>query len=155
MVWMWAAAALAGKWDNAATDVKVEKVVPKSVAEIQAVVDDWRGWERILPCASEWVIPARSQGVDARAEAVYRIGPLRRRLVGVVRKDTAGLVVELETEGKKGWFTQVTFGDAPPGSTLVRFSTPLTAPKWPLTGVFHREVRPAWEACYTEALGRL
>jgi hypothetical protein len=156
MVWWWAAAAFAGRWDNVPTDVTVEKVVPKPVAEIQATVGDWRGWERILPCASEWVHQARSTGVDARSEAVYRIGPLRRRLVGVVRKDTPGLVTELETEGKKGWFTQVTYAPGPTdGTTRVTLHTPLTAPKAPLTGVFHKKVKPAWEACYTEALGRL
>jgi hypothetical protein len=155
MVWWWAAAALAGKWDNQPADVVVTKVVPKPQAELQAALGDWKGWERVLPCASEWVLQARTTGVDARAEALYRIGPLRRRLVGVIRKDTPGLVVELETEGKKGWFTQVTFGDAPAGSTEVTLRTPLTAPKWPVTGVFHQKVKPAWEACYAEALGRL
>lgn len=155
MVWWWAALAFAGKWDGKPSDVSVTQVVARPQAELQAELGDWKGWERLLPCASGWELQARTSGVDARSRALYEIGPLRRRLVGVIRKDVPGLVVELETEGKKGWFTQVRFGDAPEGSTEVTLLTPLTAPKWPVTGIFYKKVKPAWAACYTEALRRL
>lgn len=155
MWWLLVAVASAGKWDGQEADVLLRQVVPLPREEVQRILGDWRGWERLLPCASEWELQERTAGVDARARALYRIGPLRRRLVGVIRKDEPGLVTTLELEGDKGWVTQITFGDAPDGMTEVVLHTPLNAPKWPVTGVFFQKVRPAWQQCYAELLAGL
>jgi hypothetical protein len=146
---------MAGKWDGEEADVLLRQVVPLSREEIQRTLGDWKGWERLLPCSSEWELQERTTGVGARAKALYTIGPMRQRLVGVFRQDEPGVVLKLETEGKRGWFTQLTFADAPEGMTEVTLHTPLVAPKWPFTGVFFTKVRPAWEQCYNELLGSL
>lgn len=155
MWWLLVASALANKWEGHDADVMRRQVVPLSREEVQRILGDWKGWERLLPCASEWELQERTAGVDARARALYTIGPLRRRLVGVIRKDEPGLVTTIELEGEKGWITQITFGDAPEGMTEVVLHTPLNAPKWPVTGIFFTKVRPAWEQCYDELLAGL
>ncbi len=162
MWWTVLAVAAAGKWDGEEADVLLRQVVPLSREEIQRTLGDWRGWERLMPCASEWELQERTTGVGARARALYTFGPMRQRLVGVIREDVPGVVVKLETEGKRGWFTQVTFADppssgadAPAAMTEVTLHTPLNAPKWPFTGVFFTKVRPAWQKCYADLLGQL
>jgi hypothetical protein len=155
MWWMLLGVGWAGKWDGVVADVELKQVVPLPREEIQRTLGDWASWQRLLPCATEWELQERTTGVGARARALYLIGPMRQRLVGVIRKDEPGLVLELETEGKRGWITQVTFADAPEGSTEVRLLTPLLPPKWPLKGVFYKEVRPAWQRCYADLLTSL
>lgn len=154
MVWWLCGAALAGKWDGVPADVTVSRVVPAPREAVHALLADWHGFEAVMPatCASEWEIPANSGGVGARSRARYTIGPMKRRLVGLYTKNTPGLVLETELEGKKGWFLQVTYADAE-GGTLVTWNTPLTpTTKWPVAGLFHKKVKPAWEQCYREAL---
>ena len=148
--------AFAGKWEGVPADVTAAKVLPVTKEQVTALLGDWRGWQAVMPetCAGEWEIQSSSAGVGAKAKALYTFGPVRRRLVGNFTKVESGLVVETETEGKKGWFTQVTFADAP-GGVEVKFNTPITPPKWPFTAVYYNKAKPAWEACYAGALDRI
>lgn len=148
--------AFASKWDGVPADVAAVKSLSVTPEQVTTLLGDWRGWQAVLPetCASEWEIQSRSSGVGAKSKALYTYGPVRRRLVGNYTKVEPGLVVETETEGKKGWFTQVTFREAPQGIE-VRIATPITPPKWPFTAVFYNKVKPAWEACYDAALARI
>lgn len=151
---LWMSVALAGKWDGVPADVTAVRVLAVEEQAVTAKLGDWRGWQEVLPCASEWEIQSSSAGVGARSRALYTIGPVRRRLVGVLTKVEPGVVVQTETEGKKGWFTQVTFRDVPEG-VEVKLHTPITPPKWPFTAVYYTKAKPAWEACYDSALQRL
>ena len=39
--------------------------------------------------------------------------------------------------------------------TEVTLTSPVTRPKWPLTGVYFGKVKPAWQGCYEQALTKL
>lgn len=156
-MWIWAfGAAFAGKWDGAVSDIAVSKVVPAPAEAVHALLIDWHAWQDALPidCAQQWEILGDRTGLGARSTALYTFGPMRRRLEGVITKETPGQLIETELAGKSGWFTQVTYAPAE-GGTLVTLTSPVTRPKWPLTGVYFDKVKPAWEACYTQALTKL
>lgn len=146
------AAALAGRWDGEPADVTAARVLPVTPEQVTTLLSDWKGWAKILPCASEWEFARVSSGPGARAIARYTIGPwVDGPRTGVIRDVKPGLFVETELEGKKGWFTQVTFREAPNG-TEVKLLTPITPPKWPAKGPYYTKSKPAWEACYAGAL---
>lgn len=156
-MWVWVfGAAFAGQWDGAVADIAVSKVVSASPEEIHTLLVDWHNWQDMLPidCAREWEILGDRTGIGARATALYTFGPMHRRLEGVITKDVPGQVLETELAGKKGWFTQVTY-KAVDGGTAVTLTSPVTRPKWPLTGVYFGKVKPAWSACYEQALTKL
>lgn len=148
--------ALAGKWEGATSDVSVSKVVAAEAEAIHAKLVDWHAWQDLMPidCAREWEFQGDRTGLGARATAMYTYGPMHRRLEGVITKDEPGRVLETELAGRKGWFTQVRYAAAE-GGTLVTLSSPVTRPKWPLTGVFFSKVRPAWSTCYEQTLDKL
>jgi len=153
LIWL-SAAALAGKWSDAPTDVDVRLVVPARAEDVHALLSDHRGWQQVVPpsCASEWELLSLTFGVGARARTTWTLGPLTRRRTVRIAKEQPGLFLELEHEGNKGWFTQVRYGPAGTGHAEVQLHTPLAAPPWPLRGVFYARVRPAWEACYAGTL---
>jgi hypothetical protein len=148
------AAAWAGKWDGAPSDVEARQVIAAPTQEIHELLRDHRAWRELVPtdCATDWALTAQTAGPGARARVRWTIGPMRRLLTAVYTRDQPGLLIELEHEGKKGWFTQVRYAEAPAGSTEVRLSTPLVPPPWPVRGVFFSKVRPAWEDCYARTL---
>lgn len=152
----WVGVALAGRWEGTPADVEVTRTVPLSVEAVHEKLSRWSGWAAMLPeqCASEWEIYGDQQGVGAQATALYTIGPMRRRLVGVITQEVPGQSLTTELQGKKGWFTQVTYATVPEGAQ-VTLRTPLSPPKWPITGLFFRKVKPAWEECYAQALDAL
>ncbi len=155
--WMLGMVAVAGKYDGQPSDIEVFEVIQATPDAVHAAVSDWETLQAIFPadCASEWELQERTTGVGARSRAKYRFGPLRRQLVGVVLRDDPGLVFEVELEGDKGWFLQVTYEAANAG-TKVHFTTPLEAPqKWPVVGAFYNKVKPAWESCYLRSLQAL
>lgn len=159
MIWLCSALALAGRWDDAPTDVEVTRTLDASPEAISAVIHDLASWPGLLPgdCAIDWALNASTRGVGTRARVRYVIGPMRRPLALVITRDEPGVIFELEHEGDRGWFTQVRYAPATDtaGATAVTLSTPLSQPPWPLRGMFHRRVRPAWERCYQQALERL
>jgi hypothetical protein len=155
-MWWLCGVALAGRWDNEPVDVEVKSIVPRPVEEIHAKLLDWAGWQSIFPedCASEWEIYGEQRGKGAQATALYTIGPMRRRLTGVITQERSNQFVETELQGKKGWFVQVTYEPAE-GGTAVTMRTPLERPRWPETPIYFGRVKPAWEACYLDALANL
>jgi hypothetical protein len=156
MWWLWSVAALAGRWDDEPVDVVVTAIVPRPVEEIHDKLLSWAGWQSVLPetCAREWEIYGEQRGKGAQSTALYTIGPMRRRLTGIITQDRPGQLLETELQGKKGWFTQVTYAQAE-GGTAVTMRTPLERPRWPVTPIYFSRVKPAWEACYLDTLANL
>jgi hypothetical protein len=154
MLWVLAAAAWAGKWDGQSLDVEVTRDVAVPKAQLVPMLSDWRTWQARFPCASEWELQANTSGLDARARALFEIGPKRKRFVTVFRTANEN-EIKWEADGRTGWFTQATFGATTDTTTSVTLRTPLTAPKWPIKGIAFTKVKPAWEQCYADFLGNL
>lgn len=156
VILLWTALAWAGKYDGVPSDVVVERVVPKAMAELFPRFTDLAELERIVPadCATDWERGVVTSGQGATARLTYTIGPLRRRLtmhVGDVRPD---YFVELTHDGKRGFSTTLS-SKAVDGGTAVELKTWLNPPPWPFKPLFFAKVKPAWERCWTAALEAL
>jgi len=155
--WLYVATALAGKWDDAPSDVEVTRQIMASPADVHAAIADLRAFSELLPddCARDWQFTSSSAGRGARAAVTYTFGPLKRKTFATVVDDQPGRIWRIEHEGdKKGFFTQVTTTDTGDG-TLVKLVSFLNPPPWPFTGPFHKKVRPAWTGCYERTLDGL
>lgn len=149
--------ALAGKWDDAPSDVEVTRQVAAAPTAVHAAVADLRRFSELLPadCATDWQFTSSTAGRGARAKVRYTFGPLKRNTSAMVVDDQPGLIWRIEHEGdKKGFFTQVTTAQTGNG-TLVTLVSFLNAPPWPFAGPFHKKVRPAWTDCYERTLTAL
>ena len=147
----WLAVAHAGKWDDAPSDVQVDAVINTSVDHVHRVLADLANYKALFPeeCADKWLVRHPTTGVDATIDVRYNFGPLRRKLTGVITRDEPGLVFQIEHKGPEGWFTQFKYRPGTSdGTTIVTMLTPLHPPPWPLTAVFHQQVRPAMIGCY-------
>ena len=152
MIALLVSSAFAGKWDGYSADVRAERAVAASPAEVTDAVRDLAAWARLVPadCAT-WELQDRTAGVGARARVTYTIASMRRRLTVEISKDEPGRLVELDHAGNKGFFTQVVPVASDTGST-VTLTTFLEPPPWPFRGVFFHKVQPAWVACYERTL---
>ena len=154
--WMAIGIAAAGRWDDAPSDVVVSRTLSASAETIHRQVADLSTWPDLFPddCAIDWQLNAVTTGVGTRARVRYTVGGMRRPLALVITADDPGRLFEVEHEGDRGWFTQVRYAADGQG-TQVTLNTPLKPPPWPLTGLFHRQIRPAFEACYATVLENL
>jgi len=151
--------ALAGKWDDAPTDVEARTTLQAPAEKVHAALADLRSFAQLLPadCAKDWEFTATTKGVGSRARVTYTYGPLKRTLTANVVGDEPGRLWRVDHEDeKKGFFIQVTYPTTPnPSVTSVVLSTPLNPPPWPLKPAFYKKVLPAWEGCYARTLQAL
>ena len=150
--------ALAGRWDDAVNDVEAQRTMPRAPAEVYEELSDLATYKALFPedCARDWLVTQPTTGIDAQITVRYTFGPLRRKLTAVITKEAPGSLWQLEHKGNRGWYTQFRLAEgAAPGETHLTLLTPLAAPPWPFRGIFHKRVRPAMQACYTEVLSAL
>jgi hypothetical protein len=142
-----AAAALAGKWDDTPSDVVAEKTIAATPAAVQAVLTDLAALGAAWGdrCVAEWVV------AGDRVTVRYTIGVVRRRVPARLTNLVPDRTVDLEHEGKRGFTSRFSLAEVG-GGTAVTMTTFLDAPPWPVTGPYHRKIKPAWEACQAELL---
>ena len=146
-------AALAGKWDGHSADVRAEREIAAAPAAVTELVRDLATWSTLFPsdCATKWELQDRTAGVGARGRVTYTIASLRRTLTVAISKDEPGVLLELDHEGNKGFFTQIR-PVASDGGATVSLTTFLEPPPWPFRGVFYKKVQPAWVDCHARTL---
>src|SRR5687768_10268699 len=107
-LWLWIGVALAGKWDGKESNVVATREVTAPAEAVFAIVQDLAALREIYPesCADEWVLGAKTAGVDARATIRYDFSAVRRRLPAVVRVADSPRVVDIDHEGKRGFVTR-------------------------------------------------
>lgn len=149
-------AAHAGRWDDATSDIVVERVIPASPDRVHAPLLNLQVLEQVFPadCVTDWVHGTPTSGVGAMTRVTYRMGSMKRRLTATISKSEPGRLLELDHDGRKGFVTQFRLEAVPEGSK-VTLGTWIEAPPRPFKGIFFKNVRPAWEACYTAALDNL
>jgi hypothetical protein len=145
-------AAFAGKWDGRSADVRAERPLAAPPEAVTELVRDLGTLSVLMPadCATRWELQERTAGVGARARVTYTIASMRRTLTVVVSKDEPGVLLELDHEGRKGFFTHIR-----PEASTVSMTTFLEPPPWPFRGVFYRKVQPAWVDCHARTLEAL
>ena len=140
-------------------DTNADVVASATVhAPPQAVLDwlsDLRHQETALAdCTRDWEHGAKSVGVGASAELVYKAGPFRRKLVGTISQAELKRLM-VDHAGKKGFITTWTFSPAADGAdTTVELRTLLNLPPKPFRKVYMNKVQPVWQTCYAAALLR-
>ena len=110
MITLFVSTALAGKWDGHSADVIAERIVlTTSPTAMTEVARDLAQLSVAIPadCATGWELQERTAGVGARARVTYTIASMRRTLTVVISKDEPGVLLELDHEGNKGFFTQI------------------------------------------------
>ncbi len=156
-LWMWVGVALAGKWDGKASDVVVTREIAAAPEAVFPIVQDLAALRELYPesCADEWVLGAKTAGVDARATIRYDFSAVRRRLPAVVRVADGPRVVDIEHEGKRGFTTRFALAPSAAGGTTVTMTSFLTPPPKPFQGTYFKKVQPAWTACQVQVLDGL
>ncbi len=134
-------------------DVSVRRVVAVDRAILAERLRSTRHWERLLgACTKDWEHGPADEGP---AEVTYRVMSFRRRLQARVVERDPQHVIELDHAGPKGFVTRVLLEPEPGGSTAVTLITYLNPPGWPFRSYYFDTVKPAWEACYEQALDAL
>jgi hypothetical protein len=153
VITLFVSTALAGRWDGHSADVSAERVIAAPPQAVTDLVRDLAMLSTLIPsdCATNWELQERTAGVGARARVTYTIASLRRSLTMEISKDEAGVLLELDHEGNKGFFTQFKPAASAGGAT-VTLTTFLEPPPWPFRGEFYRNVQPAWIDCYGRTL---
>lgn len=165
-VLLWAGGALAGKWDGEDPDLRAERVIAASPAQIAAVLTDLDQVRRLWPaeCVGVWTTGEPARGKGANASVRYDMAVMHRTLTLTVTA-VAVNYIDHDHAGKKGFVTRYILTDlGAPGSgagaagapsTRVEMKTPIYAPRWPLTGYYYRAVQPEWEQCQADVLEAL
>lgn len=149
MIWMLAAAALAGRWDDEPTNIEATVHTDASVEDVMPLFTDLATLEQYPEdCISELTLGEPSSGYGARFRVRYHAGPWTRLVEGHIA-DVGHQHVDLEHEGRYGFTTrlQVSRDDEQGGSTIA-MTTFLDPPPWPFKKAFYTRVRPAWAACH-------
>jgi hypothetical protein len=149
-------ALLANPYADMSSDIVATRDVAAAPAQVVAALADLHRAEALFDegCVGAWEVGPRSSGEGATVDLRWTPGPMNRRLtVRVVDVDGERKVV-WEGEGPRGFFVYWRVAAAGDGSA-VKVETPLLPPPWPVRGLFHHEVKPAWQACYEAALARL
>ena len=156
-MWWWMAIAMAASpWKDMDADIRVEKVVRATPEEVTAT---WSNFDTLAPlfdedCLDRWAVGVPSKGEGARGRVSYKPSWMNRRLNVVVKKLVPGKKVLLDHEGNRGFFTKITVRPVE-GGTAVVVHTLLNPPPWPFRKAYHVDVKPAWAACYIDALARM
>ncbi len=148
--------ALAGKWDGAETDIRVERVVPAPPEAVFSHLLDLGHLRAIFPtdCVGLWEPGERTFGEGANAIVRYDMAAMHRKLPMTLVRAEAPRLIDLDHLGNRGFVTRWTL--TPEGeATRVSLVTPLNAPPVPFRGYFQNVVRPEWLACYTRTLENL
>lgn len=155
--WIWVGVALAGKWDGRASDVVATREIAAAPEAVFPIVQDLAALRDVYPesCVDEWVLGAKTAGVDARATIRYDFSAVRRRLPAVVRKADSPRVVDIEHEGKRGFTTRFELTPSASGGTTVEMTSFLSPPPKPFQGKYFKLVQPAWIACQVQVLDGL
>jgi hypothetical protein len=149
-------AAFAGKWDDAPTDVQVERVVAAAPEAVFSHLLDLGHLRAMFPtdCVGLWEPGERSFGEGANAVVRYDLGAMHRKLAMTLVRADAPRIIDLDHLGPRGFVTR--FSLAPEGEgTRVTLLTPLNAPPEIFRGYFQNGVRPEWISCYDRALENL
>lgn len=158
---LWIGGAWAGKWEGENPDIRAERVIAATPAQLSVVLTDLEQVRRLwsAACVGVWeeVPGAAKAGKGAQIEARYDMAAMHRTLVMTVSAIAVNYI-DHDHPGKKGFTTRYVFTDLSAGgapSTRVEMKTPIYAPKWPLTSYYYRAVKPEWEACQAEVLEAL
>lgn len=154
MIWLlcfvWASAAEPEDVADIETKIAVERP-----AELVLLTADIGVMEQAFPehCALKWEKAVQSSGLGARFKVTYKAALMRRRLSATVSQVTPDMV-EWEHHGRKGFFTRWSV-DETGVAPAIHVKTWMNPPPWPLKRYYMKRIKPAWEACYMEALNGL
>jgi len=156
MWWLFCMVAMAGRFEGESSDVVKTSVTTKSQQEVFTQLSDLANWPEIFgdTCMTDWAQGSQTQGVGGQMALTYRMGPMKRRLVGTIQKAEPSYVIEVDHGGRRGFVTQVQLKPNAVGTDVI-LGTYLNPPPWPFKGAYYNKVKPAWESCYSAALRRL
>ena len=160
--WMWAGLAFAGRFDDVEADLRAAAWVELAPDEVTEAFSDLQRASGLFDgdCVRRWVVGVPDRGEGARGRVTWTPGAMRRRLTVVVDQVVPGRRVVWDHLTDRGFYVYVDVSapgpDAPPASRArVDVRVPLEAPGWPLTELFHTQIRPRWQQCFEDALRRL
>jgi hypothetical protein len=155
MPWLILALA-ANPYADMSSDIVASRDVASAPAEVVAALSDLERSGGLFgqECASLWLVGPKVSGVGATVDLRWTPGPMNRRLTMAVVEVDGERKVVWEGEGPRGFFVYWRVSPSGEGSA-VTVETPLLPPPWPVRGLFHRQVKPAWQTCYAAALAGL
>lgn len=142
-------------WIDVDADVIATAVVQSPPEAVVETLSDLARLSTLFDdsCTTRWAWGARTAGVDGRGRVTWRPGLLNRRLTVVVSRVDEDLV-ELDHLGNRGFITRFEVEQDPAG-TAVTAHTYIQGPPWPFRELYHLQIKPAWEQCFVDALGRI
>ena len=164
MLWLLLTAAQAASpWIDVNADVIAHQTVAASPESTFEHVMDLQNQAELLPedCVTRWVFGVQTAGVGATARLTYVPSVLRRRLGATITRadqdipEIGAYLLEIEHPGNRGFVTRWEIAPADPTGSEVTVTTYLNNPPWPFREIYHLQIKPAWEACYTTALTKL
>ncbi len=155
---LWLAVALASSpWVGVDPDIRAEVEISWSPQRVTEALSDLEVLSTLFSedCLKRWALGHPMAGVGARARVSYVPSWMNRRLTLEVQEVRPGVRVELEHFGNRGFLTRFDVAPGSAGGSVVSVVTPLQEPPWPVREIFHLRVKPAWEACYVDAIKNL
>lgn len=148
---IWLTAALAGNpYTGLDADVRAQATTSMTPDAILAAFQDLPDATARFPESCATVTGASPEGVNL----IWTPSWMHRKLHVKVDSVKPGRRVDWDLsslKGDLGFYLIVEVAPAGDGST-VTLRTPLSAPKWPIQGLFFNKIRPAWAACYVSTI---
>jgi hypothetical protein len=154
LIWLFIAAALAGKWDDVDANVVASRTLP-NVAP-QAAYDAVAApgaLQALYPAdCAVWTIPIGWEVPGQQGLVTYHAAGMHRKLDVLWKTADRGKPrIELDHLGNRGFVTRFDFVAAD-ANTTVTLTNYLNAPPKPFRGYYFSRVKPAWEGCHARVL---
>ncbi len=137
-------------------DVVASGLVAAPPEAVYAWLLDLRHQAELWPdyCARNWEFGLVTEGVGASAVVTYTAGGWRRRLAATLSKAEPNRRITVDHPGDKGFVTTWTM-EPVEGGTRLEVHTWIQPPPRPFRKLYFSHVRPEWQGCHAQTIGRL